>query len=395
MTDQNAGFEALSTSITNRTATIDVVGLGYVGWPLARALADAGYCVRGIDMSRNRLKDLCEAADILGIELAHAHAPIAADVVIICVPTPLTNGRPDHSLVTDACAAAGVFHNEDSKATRLLVIESTISPTFTMDVFVNCETGKWLIAHSPERIDPGNDSSYHARCTKLVGGITNTAAELTCALYASICANVHRCKDAAHAAAAKLWENSFRMVNIAAVNEFATACAAQGLDVHSVLDAAQTKHFGFMRFNPGPGAGGHCIPVDPAFLCESSVASGQLMPLLSESLNANDCRALKLAGLAYSRLQNHLPDLSPRRASVLIVGEAYKPNVDDMRNAPSLAVVSALREKVARICVVDTMTGRRDKGWDEEHDLAIIMVRHDNHPTIRAKVIVDAMAETY
>lgn len=389
-------FGELYTKIQKKTASIDVVGLGYVGWPLAKALKKAGFNVRGIDKSNAKVAErLRESTDII---LATAHHGAAADVVIVCVPTPLKNSLPDHSMVFDAVFNAGATRDSALGRQRLLIIESTIAPFTTEKVASSCADG-WYVAHAPERIDPGNEGSYHAACPKVVGGVTEGATLLTGALYEHICPKVFKCLDSVHAELAKLWENTFRLINISAVNEFSEACHAMGVDVHQVIDAAATKPFGFMPFRPGPGAGGHCIPIDPVFLYDAVARLGYRMTLLRAAIEKNEDRPKEAADHVLGRYLTACGDVNISESTVLILGETYKANTHDKRCAASAEVEKELERVFKRVDVLDPVTGRHDPLCREPHDVLLRMVRHDDadcDPTNHsARVYVDATSETY
>lgn len=282
--DQAECSQQVAAKIEAASAQIAVLGLGYVGLPLAVAFAEAGFSVTGIDVDVDRVEQARAGesyiSDVISAHLAQVvragrfratadfTALAQADVVLICVPTPMNKSRePDISYIRLAAVQTQHYLHRG----QLVILESTTYPGTTEEVLLPLfeQTGlkldeDFFLAYSPERIDPGN-TVYHLRdIPKIVGGVSRTSGDLAEQLYRRIVTTIHRVSSARAAEAAKLLENTFRAVNIALANEFALLCRALSMDVWEVISAAATKPFGFMPFYPGPGIGGHCIPVDPS-----------------------------------------------------------------------------------------------------------------------------------
>ncbi len=354
------------TKINERTAVVGVVGLGYAGLPLAVGFAEAGLRVLGIDVDAARVAQLMAGAsyveDVPAETIARlvgagrlsattTAAPLAeADAIILCVPTPLRKTRePDLSYVVAAAEQTIAL----ARPGQLFVLESTTYPGTTDEILAPrlVERGLTIgddifLAFSPERVDPGNRRFGLRNTPKVVGGATPACTEAAAALYATAVDQVVPVSSPRAAEMAKLLENTFRAVNIALVNEVALMCAALKLDVWEVIGAAATKPYGFMTFTPGPGIGGHCLPVDPLYL------SWKL-----KALNAN-ARFIDLADEINSRMPEHVVELTARAldeaggrlrdADVLVLGAAYKPDVSDMRESPALDVLIELGRRGAR-----------------------------------------------
>jgi UDP-N-acetyl-D-glucosamine dehydrogenase len=348
--------------------SVAVVGMGYVGLPLAVEFAEAGIKVVGIDISAPKIASLNEARSYIPDIPTERLAPLVQegllsgstdfvaaagrDVICICVPTPLNKTKdPDVSMIMDATAAL-IPH---LKGEVLLVLESTTYPGFTREVFVPqvCEgtgmkVGEGLfVSFSPERVDPGNPVYNTHNTPKIVGGMTEACNAAVVAAYGHVIGNLVPVSSTDCAEMVKLLENTFRAVNIGLVNEVAIMCGKLGLDTWEVINAAATKPFGFMPFYPGPGLGGHCIPIDPHYL------SWKLKTL---KYNA---RFIELAGEINSAMPEHVvvmvaDALNGQRKSVngsqiLIMGVAYKRDIDDCRESPSLDIIELLHQKGAEV----------------------------------------------
>jgi UDP-N-acetyl-D-glucosamine dehydrogenase len=358
-----APLERLRARLVDGRAEIAVAGLGYVGLPLAVEFARAGFRVTGIDP---------DAAKVAGVRAGESHvqdvsgADVAAlgragrlrattawddlgvvDAVVICVPTPFTSNRePDLSFVRAAASEAA----RRGRPGQLFVLESTTYPGTTEEVVLplleagGLRAGRDIaVAYSPERVDPGNRHYHVANTPKLVGGVTPGCTALAQALYERVVVKVIPLSSPRVAELAKLLENIFRNVNIALVNELAMLCDRMGVDVWEVVEAAATKPFGFMSFQPGPGVGGHCIPVDPIYLAWKAREYDfytNFITLASE-VNANMPYfvAEKLVRLLVAE------GGTVRGARVLVVGVSFKRNVGDVRNSPALKLLELLRER--------------------------------------------------
>jgi UDP-N-acetyl-D-glucosamine dehydrogenase len=339
---------------------IGIVGLGYVGLPLAVAFAEAGHEIVGFDTDARKVEALNEGRsyveDVPDEALAplrerlaatSRHADLAAcDAVVICVPTPLTSARePDLAYLLDSATALSSVLREG----QLVVLESTTYPGTTRERLLPIleESGlaagrDFHLAFSPERIDPGR-TDYTVRTTpKLVGGHTDACAERARALYAEICDTVVVLSSPEAAELAKLLENIFRSVNIALVNELAQLCDRLGIDVWEVVDAAATKPFGFMRFDPGPGMGGHCLPVDPFYLAFKARERDFYPEFIELAGKVNQAQPAFCA----EKIQRALNNVGKpvRDSRILLLGVSYKAGIGDTRESPALKLIDLLRE---------------------------------------------------
>jgi UDP-N-acetyl-D-glucosamine dehydrogenase len=367
------GIEA---AIEQRSATVAVVGLGYVGLPLALAFVEAGFATLGVDIDRRKIDALRSGESYVqhlgpervrraiesgALEPTDDLAKLArADAVLIAVPTPLTPQRePDMSHVrSTAMALAKVL-----RPGQLVVLESTTYPG-TCDELVRpiLESSgltcghHFFLAYSPEREDPGNRSFDTRSIPKVVGGVDGTAARLARRLYASAVREVVPVSSARVAEATKLTENVFRAVNIALVNELKVVFERMGIDVWEVLDAAATKPFGFMRFEPGPGLGGHCIPLDPFYLAWKAREHKVTTRFIELAGEIN----VAMPRYVIERLQGALNERGRalRGSRVLVLGLAYKPDVDDPRESPSFELIELLLERGADVSYHDPYVPR-------------------------------------
>lgn len=364
--ESQRSLAALPERLAGPEAFVAVIGLGYVGLPLVLALAESGARVVGIDVSEGlceRLNDgdshigdipsaRLQAAVEAGFRATTDHAVLSrVDAAIICVPTPLRKSKdPDISYIVAASRALA----EHARAGQLVVLESTTYPGTTEEILVpllqerGLEPGRDVaVAFSPERVDPGNARFGIRNTPKVVGGVTPRCTAAAQALYGRCCETLVPVSSPAAAETVKLLENVFRSVNIGLVNEFALICRQLDLDVWEVIEAASTKPFGFMPFWPGPGLGGHCIPVDPHYLA---------WKLRSHDFTA---RFVELADAVNSRMPFHVLEVvsdalnearKPVNGSrVLVLGVAYKPDVADVRESPALAVIKLLQDKGAHV----------------------------------------------
>jgi UDP-N-acetyl-D-glucosamine dehydrogenase len=339
---------------------IGIVGLGYVGLPLAVAFAESGHEVVGLDADSRKVEALkagnsyiedipddvlAPLRERLGATTDHA-ALASCEAVIICVPTPLTGSRePDLTYLTDSAAALSSVLQPG----QLIVLESTTYPGTTRERLqpILEESGMaagrdFHLAFSPERIDPGR-TDYTVRTTpKLVGGITPACTERARELYSLICDEVVVLTTPEAAELSKLLENIFRSVNIALVNELSQLCERLGIDVWEVIDAASTKPFGFMRFEPGPGMGGHCLPVDPfylAFKAREHDFYPEFIELAGKVNRAQPAYCVERIGRALNDAGKPVKD-----SKILLLGISYKPGVGDVRESPALEIIGLLRE---------------------------------------------------
>jgi UDP-N-acetyl-D-glucosamine dehydrogenase len=403
----------LRERLSGRTATVGIVGMGYVGLPLAIAAQRAGFGVIGFDIDQDKVTAINggkspiqniahdKVAAMVGSKKFHASADFDemrdVDALMICVPTPLSHHRePDVSFIERTGEAIA----PRLKVGQLIVLESSTYPGTTQDVLrpiletSGLKAGKdFFIAFSPEREDPGNIDFETATIPRVVGGDDPLTADLVATLYRQIISHVVPVSSCATAEAVKLTENIFRAVNIALVNELKTIFAPMGINVWEVIDAAKTKPFGFMPFYPGPGIGGHCIPIDPFYLTwkarEYKVPT-RFIELAGE-INAEAPRYVVNTLIdALSRKQKK----SLNGARILLLGMAYKKNVDDMRESPSLVLLEMLEAGGATVDYYDTfipvipktrehaaLAGRKSIEWGRttvgSYDAALICTEHD------------------
>ncbi|MFN3974830.1 MAG: nucleotide sugar dehydrogenase [Dehalococcoidia bacterium] len=365
----------LLEKIAHRRATVGVIGLGYVGLPLAVAFAEAGFPVVGVEKSTERLTALQQGhsyiEDIPSERLARCLTPTegkggiavtqdpaalgSADASIICVQTPLApGGAPDISAIVDAADSLSGYLRPGG----LVVLESTTYPGTTREVVLPLLERKGLrvgegffLAYSPERIDPGNRQWTVQNTPKVVGGVTPACTAVACALYQAITPRVVPVSSPTAAEMVKLLENTFRAVNIALVNEVALLCERLGVDVWEIIEAAKTKPFGFMPFYPGPGVGGHCIPKDFRLLAWKAQATGYTSILLEEAYRINaSMPEVVVERIAHALAQRGKPLAG---AQVLVLGVAYKPDVGDTRDSPAVEVIRLLRQQGAQVSYHD------------------------------------------
>ncbi len=354
-------------AITERTAVIGVVGLGYVGLPLAVAFAETGFHVIGFDMQETRRERVNQGdsyvVDLPGerirsavsagrLETASDNGRIRdVDAVCVCVPTPLTESRePDLTYVVRVCEDLAAHQRQG----QLIVLESTTYPGTTRDVVLPILERSGLkgevdfyLAYSPERVDPGNRDFTIKNTPKLVGGIGPASTELAELLYQQVADNVVTVSGPEVAEMAKVFENVFRSVNIALVNEMARLCEVIGTSVWEVIAAASSKPFGYVPFSPGVGTGGHCIPLDPYYLASKARRHDFHVRFIELASDVNEQMPYHVA----SRIVRAVNDQGKavRKASVFVLGAAYKKNVDDTRESPSVKLMEILGEMGASV----------------------------------------------
>lgn len=361
-------------AIDRRSLTVGVIGLGYVGLPLADALHASGLRVVGFDIDAGKIDKLAKAQPYLthlgqglfdrlaGSDRFEATTDMGrlgeADVVMICLPTPIDVRRtPDLSYVLRAGEQIG----RTLRAGQLVVLESTTYPGTTRNELRDAIEGSsggslklgqdWFLAYSPEREDPGSRTHTTKAIPKLVGGVDDASREMAAGVYRAAFDQVVEVSSVEVAEAAKIFENVFRAVNIALVNELKVILGAMGIDVWEVIAAASTKPFGFMPFFPGPGLGGHCIPVDPYYLAWKAHEVGEptrFIELAGEINRAMPERVVMKLGEALNEREKAL-----RGAKVLVLGVAYKPNVDDIRESPAAEIIELLQHQGAEVSYHD------------------------------------------
>jgi UDP-N-acetyl-D-glucosamine dehydrogenase len=361
----------LLARLKRKNFTAAVIGLGYVGLPLAVEYAGAGIQVIGIDVDGSKVRSIRAGksyiGDIPSVAIRDAVAAgllratsdfsalAEADTVNICVPTPLRKTKdPDLSYIVSAAEQVAKYIHKD----MLIVLESTTYPGTTEEVLVpmfekgGLKVGRDIfLAFSPERVDPGNVKYTTKNIPKVVGGVTPRCTKVAAALYGGVLENVHPVTCASVAEMVKLLENTFRSVNIGLVNEIALMCDRMGIDVWEVIDAAKTKPFGFMPFYPGPGIGGHCIPLDPFYLSWKAKQYGF------------ESRFIELAGVINGQMPHFVVGKvgdalnrfrkSIKGARILVLGVAYKKNISDVRESPALDILQLLAKKGARLTYCD------------------------------------------
>ncbi|MCD4689833.1 nucleotide sugar dehydrogenase [bacterium] len=361
----------LRKKLESRQARLGVIGLGYVGLPLSMEFARAGFTVVGIDTNEEKVRQLMAGESYIpdvpgewvkeavesGAFTATTDFSVLADLdtVDICVPTPLRKTKdPDISYVSAAVEEIAKYVHKD----MLIILDSTTYPGTTDEIIVvrleqaGLTVGQdFYLAFSPERVDPGNEKWTTKNIPKVVGGVTPACTEHAALLYKMTLGPVVPVSSTKVAETVKLLENTFRSVNIGLVNEMALMCDRMGIDVWEVIDAAATKPFGFMAFYPGPGLGGHCIPIDPFYLSWKAKESGF------------EARFIELAGqingqmphYVVTKISDCLNDMSKsvRGSRILMLGVAYKADIDDLRESPALDILRLLKDKGANVAYAD------------------------------------------
>jgi UDP-N-acetyl-D-glucosamine dehydrogenase len=419
--------DTLIKKLQDKTAKIGILGMGYVGMPLAVVFAEAGFNVLGIDPDQRKVdtfnKDVSYIQDVSSETVARLHkagklnmtVDFAAikdlDAVSICVPTPLRHtGDPDMSFIISATEQLAKYVH----AGMVVVLESTTYPRTTRELTLPTLTEKSglqagediFICFSPERVDPGREDWTTYNTPKVIGGITKACVEVASAWYSGAIKTVVPVSSSEAAEMTKLLENTFRMINIGLVNELAIMCEHLGVDVWEVINAAATKPFGFMKFTPGPGLGGHCIPIDPLYLSwkmKEFNYNARFIELASE-INTNMPRYV------VTRVLDAMNDRGKvlKGSKVLVLGAAYKPDIDDVRESPALDVIALLKKKGAEVSYHDPYVlqiHHEKEGWKmetvkdvmksvKEADVVVIVTDHKSYdyPAIlaEAKFIFDS-----
>jgi UDP-N-acetyl-D-glucosamine dehydrogenase len=416
--------QTLINQFHDRTARVAILGLGYVGLPLAVVFAEAGFTVTGIDPDHRKVDTIrrgeSHIQDVPGEQVARlvaagklkATADFSAlkdiDAVSVCVPTPLRKtGDPDLSYILSATEELAKYMHPN----MVVVLESTTYPGTTREIMLpklgeerGLTVGKnFFLAFSPERVDPGRKDWTTLNTPKVVGGITPACSEVSASWYAQAIQTVVPVSSAEVAEMAKLLENTFRMINIGLVNEMAIMCDRLGVNVWEVIDAASTKPFGFMKFTPGPGLGGHCIPIDPLYLSWKLRALNYTARFIELASEINTGMPRYVVNLVQDALNNQSKSLKGSR--VLVLGAAYKPDIDDLRESPSLDVIGLLEKKGAQVSYHDPYIPHlTHDGWERssvtdllgtvrEVDCVVIVTNHSSYDYAailkNAKLIVD------
>jgi UDP-N-acetyl-D-glucosamine dehydrogenase len=364
---KNTAQPQLQQKLAEKTAIIGIIGLGYVGLPLATAFARAGFKVLGFDTQAERVNSInkgksyindVSSNDLAKIIKARRFQSTAemsrlgeSDVICICVPTPLTKKRePDLSYVTDAAKAVTKYLRQG----QLIILESTTYPGTTREVLLpmleksGLKAGKdFYLAYSPERVDPGNKKFGIKNTPKIVGGIDAVSTKLTQQLYACVADKVIPVSSVEASEMTKIFENTFRHVNIALVNEIAQLCERMGISVWEVIATASSKPFGFMPFYPGPGVGGHCIPLDPSYLASKAREYDFITRFIELAEEINTRMPLHVTTRIMETLNSRGKNL--KGAKILVLGVTYKKDVPDTRESPALKLVQLLLDKGANV----------------------------------------------
>jgi UDP-N-acetyl-D-glucosamine dehydrogenase len=431
--------QTLLNKLTNREAKVGIVGLGYVGLPLAVEFAEQGFHVIGLDLNDAKVKQLNGGESYIPDIPTERLNPLAksgklrattsyedlrqVDAVIICVPTPLNKTKePDLSYVIESVSSVAQIAHEG----MLIILESTTYPGTTEELVIpkilhnGFRVGENVfVAFSPERIDPGNPHYGVRNTPKVVGGVTPACTEIATALYGAAVTTVVPVSSPTSAEMVKLLENTFRLVNIGMVNEIAIICDKLGIDVWEVIEAAKSKPFGFMPFYPGPGLGGHCIPVDPHYLSWKLKTLNYNARFIELASEINTSMPLYVIDKVTQALNDDCK--SVRGSKVVVLGVAYKRDIDDVRESPALDVLSLLHERGANIvyhdpyvphvrlegehkmdstpysdelletadCVV-IVTDHNSFDWQHvlDHSKLVVDTRHATHPhTGRARIV--------
>ncbi|KAF0249480.1 MAG: nucleotide sugar dehydrogenase [bacterium] len=361
----------LINKIESRQARVAIIGLGYVGLPLAVEFGLVGFSVIGIDTNPDKVAQLIEGSsyikDVESEKVAQLVQQLRfststsfevlaeSDIVIICVPTPLSKTKePDISYILAAAEAI----KKHLHSGQLIMLESTTYPGTTDEVLLPIfeETGlkidqDFFLAFSPERVDPGNPQFHTGNIPKVVGGVTALSTEVAAKVYNQIISKVHKVSSARVAETTKLLENTFRSVNIGLVNEIAKLCHALEVNVWEVVEAAATKPFGFMPFYPGPGIGGHCIPLDPLYLSWKARMHGFEARFIGLAEEVNSGMPNHVIEIISDALNKHRKPLNGSK--ILVLGVAYKRDIDDIRESPALEILKKLRQKGSVIAYSD------------------------------------------
>ncbi len=406
--------------LANRTANVGVIGLGYVGLPLTLLLCDAGFQVTGFDIDDRKVRQLeagesyiqripcteIKRAREKGFQARSEFSELSEqDAIIICVPTPLTEHRdPDLSFIRNTAEAIAPWLVED----QMVVLESTTYPGTTEEVLVPilekgnrknltarrkntpAESPTFQVAFSPEREDPGNDSVARCDIPKVVGGLDPLALEMAARVYGAIFRRIVPVSSTSVAEMTKLLENIYRCVNIALVNELKVLCLRMGVDIWEVIDAASTKPFGFQPFYPGPGLGGHCIPIDPFYLSWKAREWDFHTRFIELAGEVNEAMPEFVVQSVIAALNKRQKALSGSR--VLVLGLAYKKDIDDLRESPSLTVIEKLQENGAEVFYNDPFfpTVGRGRHYNlnmsctplenlEQYDCVLIVTDHSDY----------------
>ncbi len=407
--------------MSNFNYDLGVVGLGYVGLPLAVVSANSGLNVIGYDVSPERVKEINSGVspieDISDKELSKALNSFDAtgdpallsqcQHIVISVPTPLTDYQPDLSYVESAAKSVG----ENLVSNQVIILESTTYPGTTLEVLVpnlekfsNLEAGSdFFVGYSPERIDPGNKKWKFKNTPKVISGINEDSLEKINAFYKKIIDQTVIVKGTREAEMVKLLENTYRHVNIALINELAMLCKMLDIDIWEVVNAAKTKPFGFQSFTPGPGVGGHCIPVDPEYLSFKTRQIGKPVRFVELAQEINN----SMPAYVVSRVNELLnsKDKILRNSKILVLGVAYKKDISDMRESPALDILELLLEKNVEVSFYDpfvnelNISGQSIKKESssnnfENYDMLLVLTPHSEFSEINFESLQNIVFDT-
>lgn len=401
----------LKEKILNKTATLGVCGLGYVGLPLAVEKAKAGYTVIGFDVQESKVKLVNEGKNYIGDVVDNDLAELvkkgklkatsnfkdvaSCDCICICVPTPLdVHQEPDISYVKSSTEEIAKYLHKD----MLVVLESTTYPGTTEELLKpilektsGLKCGKdFYLAFSPERVDPGNLIYKTKNTPKVVGGYTPECTDIAATMYECVLdAPIHRVSSPSIAEMEKILENTYRNVNIGLINELARLCHKMNISIWEVIDAAKSKPYGFQAFYPGPGLGGHCIPLDPYYLTWKAREYGFHTTLIENSMVINDSQPAYVVDRAMHILNKYKKSING--ANVLVLGVAYKQDIDDYRESPAIKVIEELKKVGANVSYYDpyiptfkdgniSMTSEKELTKDllSKQDLVLVAAAHTN-----------------
>lgn len=392
-------YKKLLNKIKNKEAIVGVIGLGYVGLPLTLSILEKGYKTYGFDIDKNKIKLLKKGISyITGLNLDSIGSYIKdnkfiptcnfsklsnLDIILICVPTPLNKrNKPDMSYVNASIKNIIKY----SKNNSLIIIESTVYPEATIDIKKKYFKNKFVfLAFSPERIDPANENYNVNNTIKIVGGIDKISSSLTKEFYKNIInARILEVSNSTSAEMCKILENTYRLVNIALILEFAKACNNLNINIWEVIYAANTKPYGFQAFYPGPGVGGHCIPIDPLYFLWKMKKNGIKLPLIKKASQIVENTPKNIT----KTIMKIIKEKNIKKAKVLLIGITYKKNVNDLRESPSLEIYKLLFKKNIKVSFFDSYVKKvqikkhlfisEKLNNIKNYDLVVICVDHSN-----------------
>jgi len=391
---------------------VGVIGLGYVGLPLVEALLKSNFDVIGFDTDLNKLNEISQARIQIGnldpvylseslhnrkLELKNTFESLAAcRTIIVCVPTPLKDLRPDLSFVLEAAKNIGSNISEGT----LVILESTVSPGTTRCEFLQgiqansiVNIDKFFLAYSPERIDPGNKKWNLQNTPKLLAGINQASLKKAIEVYSNFIDDLVICNSIEEAELSKLIENSFRLINISFINEIMVYCDKLNIDVSATLKAAATKPYGYMSFLPSVGAGGHCVPVDPVYLSQSAHENSTAITLIDHAIEVNR----RMPEYFVQKILTKVGDLEGKK--LLFIGLSFKPNVSDYRESSAIIALNLLRRSCKYVNwhddLVKVWNGEKSSVLSDDYDFAILAVNHDylNLEVLKKTKIIKLMQE--